>query len=130
MSMHRLLPFLTILFAIGCATGQSGEREARSSANVVTAEELEAATESNMYDFVRSRRPGWFQRARPTTIAGAGGSHPLLVYMDGTRLGAIESLRTVTPSSLRLARFLSSSEAQLRFGTGHLNGAIELLTRR
>lgn len=131
MFFQRLLPFgCTLLMVLGCASAPAGERRERASANVVAAGELEAATESNMYEFVRARRPEWLQRARPATIAGAGGGYPLLVYMDGTQLGDVESLRSVRPNALRSARFLAPSDAQLRFGSGHLNGAIELITRR
>jgi hypothetical protein len=51
------------------------------------------------------------------------------VYVDGTRYGNLESLRQIVPSGIFSVRYYSPSNAEARFGPGHLLGAIEVTTR-
>jgi len=48
--------------------------------------------------------------------------------VDGTRFGNIETLRQLVPGIAQAVRYYSPSEAEARFGPGHLNGAIEVFT--
>jgi hypothetical protein len=129
------LPLTTMAIVWACcsggATSQSGSREpapARRS-DVVTMEELErASSTSTLYDALRNLRPNWFRR-NPTTLRPQA-EGDIVVYLDQSRLGGPEALRTIAVSSVTAVRYYNPSEAQSRFGLGHLHGAIQVITSR
>lgn len=100
---------------------------ARRDPNVITAEEITARPAQTLYDAVRALRPEWMMRNRPTALMPQQEGQ-LIVYVDGTRFGNVESLRQFVPSSVQTVRYYSPSAAEARFGPGHLHGAIEVIT--
>ena len=90
-------------------------------------EELSTTTSTTLYDAVRALRPAWMLRSRPTAVLQQQQAQ-LIVYVDGTRYGTMESLRQLSTSGVVSVRFYSVGAAQARFGAGHLLGAIEVTT--
>lgn len=120
---------LFFLAAFGLATGlaacassgASGERGPRRDPNMITAEELTDYSTVSALDAIRRLRPRWLQ--------GRGNMRPQLV-LDGARLTNLEDgLQSVQATSVREMRYLSASDATMRFGTNYLGGAIEVITR-
>jgi hypothetical protein len=92
------------------------------------AEELAGTNGSTAYDAVRQLRPAWIMRSRPTAVLQRNQAQ-LIVYVDGIRYAAgIESLRLLPLRSVASLRYFSPGSAEARFGSGHLLGAIEVLT--
>lgn len=125
---------LSALLLTACASGGGGTaREpgtsARRDANVITAEEIATITAQTLYDAVRNLRPQWMMRSRPTAMLQQNQGE-LIVYLDRTRFGNMESLRQINPGSVQAVRYYSPSAAEGRFGPGHLLGAIEVTTTR
>ncbi len=118
---------LLLAASAGGAAAQTPARKPRRDPNLITAEEIASKSAQTLYDAVRALRPAWMMRARPTALMpqNEGG---LLVYVDGTRFGNIETLRQLVPGIAQAVRYYSPSEAEARFGPGHLNGAIEVFT--
>jgi hypothetical protein len=91
---------------------------------VITAEELNQTGESNVYMAVQRLRPQWL-RARPRgQTRMAGPEADVVVYIDATRYGSINSLQSLAVGGIYEIRRYDASEATNRFGTGHVNGAI------
>ena len=116
----------------GCGHGASqAAREpvpVRSS-DVVTMEELaRVATSSTLFEALHALRPAWFRR-NPTTLRPQAESD-VVVYLDQSRLGGPETLRTIQVNAATVIRHYSASEAEARFGPGHLHGAIRVSTTR
>jgi hypothetical protein len=57
---------------------------------------------------------------------GRSGAMTVIVYVDGTRMGGVQELKRIPSQDVREIRFLSASDAQLRYGTGHAAGAIQV----
>jgi hypothetical protein len=53
----------------------------------------------------------------------------VVVYMDNVKFGGAETLRQLHPSVARRLQYLTASQAETRFGVGHPNGAIVVLTK-
>jgi hypothetical protein len=128
-----LVPLAALaLGACASSAGGSAPRtdapSGRRDANLITAEEIAAQPAQTLYDVVRALRPAWMMRRRPTALMPQNEGQ-LLVYVDGTRFGSMESLRQLLPSSVQSIRYYSSSAAEAKFGTGHLQGAIEVTTK-
>ena len=51
------------------------------------------------------------------------------VYLDGVVFGGVESLATISAREVLEVHWLSAFDATTRYGTGHVNGAIEVTTR-
>lgn len=128
-----------LAIAAACASTDGARRGADSA--VITAEEVAASPVNNAYDLVQALRPRWLnergqQRLTTTQRRDAAGravrgmdTSAIVAYVDGTRLGDVNALRTVNTSDIRSVRHLNSSEATLQFGSGHTHGAILVTTR-
>lgn len=130
MNTHLAIPILAGALITACASGSGAsraERGPRPDPNVITAEELGRSTATTLYDAVRALRPAWMLRSRPTAVLQVQQAQ-LIVYVDGTRYGTMESLRQLSPNGLVSVRYYSAGDAQARFGPGHLLGAIEVST--
>lgn len=82
---------------------------------------------TNMWEVINQRRPHWLRPA-----AGASGMHAYTqdptIYVDGNRSGGVELLRSISASAVAGARYLSTSEAQARYGLVATGPVIELTT--
>lgn len=112
---------LAMGLAACASSGGSDERGPRRDPNVITAEELTDFSTVSALDAIRRLRPRWLQ--------GRANMRPQLV-LDGARLTNLEDgLQSVQATSVREMRYLSASDATMRFGTNYLGGAIEVITR-
>ena len=127
----RAFRFFTIALLVaavaGCAsTSSTSRRSASRDTRVLTAEEIRQSSAANMYEVIRSYRPEWLIKRGQTSINLEG---DIVVYVDNVALGGPESLRTIDVHSVQSARFMTASEAQMRYGVGHMHGAIVVTTR-
>ncbi len=117
--------------ATSAGSGTTADRPApaqRYNANVITAAELSRISATSLEEAVRALRPTWLRNAPSTIRPGAEGT--VVIYLDRVRLGGPENLRQINPMQVSEVRYYSPSEAELRFGPGHLHGAIEVTTAR
>jgi len=124
--MKALLVVAPALLLASCTT-RPGAPTPRSDPNLITAEEIAAKPGPTLYDVVRALRPAWMMRNRPTALMPQNEGE-LIVYVDGTRYDNIDSLRKFVPNAVQTVRYYSPSDAEARFGPGHLHGAIEVIT--
>ena len=118
---------LLLLVTAACASSTQGSRTAgRRDARLLSAEEIRATSASNLYDVIRSHRPEWLIKRGQTSINLEG---DIVIYVDNVALGGPESLKSIDVQSVQSARFLNASEAQMRYGVGHMHGAIVVVTR-
>jgi hypothetical protein len=123
---------------------QASLRQARrGDQEIISQEEVQAATVASVYDLVESLRPAWL-RQRGTKSFSEGdkvsggmegtfvtpGLPTIMVYQDNSRLGGVESLRTLPLADVGTVQFLNPAQATYRFGTGHAHGVILITTRR
>ena len=111
--------FGLVTLGAACASGGGGERAPRRDPNLITAEELADYHNLDCHDAVRRLRPRWLQsRAGDPTVV-----------RDGSRLGpASEHLAQIRVGQVASIRYLSATEATMRFGTGVQGGAIVVTT--
>lgn len=120
------LVVLLLLTAACASTSQGPRTSGRRDARQLTAEEIRTSSASNLYDVIRSQRPEWLIKRGQTSINLEG---DIVVYVDNVALGGPESLKSIDAQSVQAARFLNASEAQMRYGVGHMHGAIVVTTR-
>jgi len=139
----RLLVGVLILGAVAgaCASGGSSGGTAssatatpagpRGSANVITEAEIAATGLQTVYEVVERLRPNMLRtRGQMGRLSGAAGTDPgassstVKVFLNGTQMGDVSTLRNIQASSVRRVEYLSASDATTRFGTGVDAGAI------
>jgi hypothetical protein len=114
------------------------------SPNLITADEIARVNAQNAYEAVQKLRPAMLRPRQVASANGQGGvsqgspaksgtattSGELVVYVDGTRLGDIGQLRGIPAFSIASMRYYSASEAQMKWGSGHPGGVIEVTSKR
>jgi hypothetical protein len=129
MRSSRLAALAALLVVTAaCASSQTEARRTtgRRDARLLTAEEIKSSSASNLFDVIRSHRPEWLIKRGQTSINLEG---DIVVYVDNVSLGGPESLKGIDVHSVQVVRFLNASEAQMRYGVGHMHGAIVVTTR-
>jgi hypothetical protein len=126
MRSSRLAVLLFVTAACASSPAQGPRTSGRRDARLLSAEEIRMSSGSNLYDVIRSYRPEWLVKRGQTSINLEG---DIVVYVDNVALGGPESLKSIDVQSVQSARFLTASEAQMRYGVGHMHGAIVVTTR-
>ena len=110
-----------------CASGAvTQSASATGGRYLITEAELQAATERTLYEMIQRQRPT-FLRSRQVRSNTTPNPEPVHVFVDGTRVEGLESLRLFSPKNVKEVRFYEPSEANVRFGTGHHGGLIAVM---
>lgn len=124
--LATLAVMLLVTAACASSSTQARRTAGRRDARLLGAEEIRTSSASTLYDVIRSHRPEWLIKRGQTSINLEG---DIVVYVDNIALGGPESLKSIDVQSVQSVRFLNASEAQMRYGVGHMHGAIVVTTR-
>lgn len=97
--------------------------------DVITAAEIVAARVTDAYQAVAQLRPEFLRRRAFSTIP-AFAAPEVTVYLDELPFGPVESLRSIPLERVRLIRFISAQDADLRWGGTHTAGAVLVTTMK
>ncbi len=92
----------------------------------ISAEELAELGSGNALEAVRRLRSSWL---RTRGVANPAGGDPIVVYLDGVRVGELAALEEVRIASVEEIRRLKGTDAVTRYGRGHDSGAIVVTTK-
>ena len=122
---------MVALSAAACSSSGSAAASGtpRAAPNLITAEEISKSSVQNALEAVQKLRPAMLRRPNVAS-ANAQSKGELVVYVDNTRYGPVENLRQIPASSISALRYYSASEAQMKWGSNHPGGVIEVLTKR
>jgi outer membrane cobalamin receptor len=123
--MRTIALLLLVLAASACAS--SGSRTGRSS-DLITAEEIEAASVSTAYEAIQRLRPAFLRGRGQSSFSNPGADLPI-VYVNGIRTGSVDQLHSIPAQDVQTIRYVNASDATTRYGTGHTGGIIEVTTR-
>jgi hypothetical protein len=139
----RLIATVGFLVVAGaCASGGSATasdgavpaRAQRGNLNLITKAEIDSAPPelANAYELVNRLRPT-MMRARGRSSGTSGSSSAAeqpAAYLDNQRLGNLDLLQTVIRASIQEIRYISATDAAVRWGLGHPAGVIQVITKR
>lgn len=127
---RRALVLALGLFSSACAAASTSTRPVRSAGrDVITAAEIVASRVTDVYQAVSQLRPE-FLRKRSGVLIAPYRVPQVIVYLDELEFGTAESMRHIPLSRVRLIRYLSATEADLRWGGHHPAGVIHVSTLR
>jgi len=118
---YCLYLFLVAAFFIGCASTR-GEKSTKGSRYLITAKEIAESSANDAYEAIQSLRPGLLNRDQRRSIDWSGQTE-VVVYINGIKYGNKESLKTISAMEIAEIKYLTSSEATMRFGSDHAGGA-------
>jgi len=93
----------------------------------MTAEEILEGSANNALEVVRLLRPEWLVQRGQHAFNGFG-MDDLRAYLDDIELGGVTTLAQVDVQSIESIRFLDAAQATARWGAGHTQGAIQVMT--
>lgn len=118
----RLLLLAAALSLSACLPPSSGPAPRRAGGDApIQRTELVRLGSRDAFTAVQALRPRWLLARHPQTLSGRDG---VVVYFETLRLGGLEALRDMSTNDIGAIQYLRPAAAQLRFGAGHLNGAI------
>ena len=132
-ALHAALLAIAISSTFGCASG-APRASTGSNSNVITAEEIAAGSGSTAYEVIQRLRPRYLRTRGAVQGSPSGSTNNIepvdvVVYVNDNRVGNSEQLRQISVSQIREIRYYSASEATTKWGTGHIAGAIQVVSR-
>lgn len=128
MHLFRASPFVLALALAGaaCAPARPGGAAPSRDSYILRADEIAAANVSTAYDAV--------MRLRPQFLSGRGRSafgddQGVRFYIDGIPQTSVEDLRSISAGDVVYIRYLSATDATIRYGTGFSTPIVYVLTR-
>jgi hypothetical protein len=117
-----------VMASAGCAVRRSGIAPG-GNPMIVTASQIAKLHATTAYDvvtmthdeFLHSRGREQFDPRIPAT--------PPDVYLDDTFYGDVSTLREIEAGDIEQIRFWQSYDAQYKFGTNHVGGVIQVITK-
>ena len=102
----------------------SAKPKIKRSANLITREEIQAFAPNaeTAYDVVKQLRSLWLQQRGASSLTQT--AHEVQIYVDGVLRGGPSVLTEIRGAEVRELQRLSPSDAALRYGVNHENGAI------
>jgi hypothetical protein len=131
-SIQRILLLACTMVMASCASAPSdGSRIARNP-TLISFEEIQASTATNLYDLITASRPAWFRQRTGSSTAGNASAvdadDGIKVYFNQSRQGGVAELRQMDLAGVTSITFLDAAAATQRWGTGHTHGAVLVLT--
>ena len=131
---HLLIAAAVISGCSGASSGTSGTpAPSRESApDYITSVEVAATPVANVHDLITRLRPHWL-RTQPVSIRSNTRTDVVVVYLDDTRIGDIQSLRTLSTSGVATLRYYDAVRAATVLrnpGPDPVAGAIVITTSK
>jgi hypothetical protein len=110
---------------------------------LIARDEVERSHANNAYELVQASRAQWLQTRGNDGARGGGldlrhgattatlsDVSVIAVFVDGRRIGSLEVLSSIARTEVDRVEYYDGVEAQQRWGSGHPQGAIHVITRR
>lgn len=121
-----LRPALISLLVSACAARATPNSSPQEDRGVLTQAQLIEHGFANALEAVQALRPNWLQTRGASTLIAS--QTRVLVYLDDSRLGGIETLSSVTTPSIVTIRRIDGIAATGRWGLDHGQGVILIST--
>jgi hypothetical protein len=124
-SFGRLCLVLALLATFGCSRTTRDPSLPRVERNVLTHEQVLETRTTNAYEAVETLRSNWLRTRGIDSFSSPG---QVLVYFNETRLGGVETLRSIGLNDIGYIRYFDGREASARWGLDHGHGVIYITT--
>lgn len=109
-----------------CASGGGGATDGvRRDPNLLTAADMVDVNNLSVYDAVQRLRPNWLRPRGATSVVSAGDNVPAV--MVDNAFHNLDYLRNLQVNGVDLIRYIDARDATTRYGTGYVNGIVEVV---
>lgn len=122
---------LAALLAVMCCLAVSpstshAQKKKKPQRDLVTRDEImeSAQREDDLYAALRSLRPRFLEPPTGVRSMVNGGPAPTMVIIDGKPMGNLETLRSITASTVEEARYVEPGKAGMEYGQSASGGAV------
>ena len=123
-----VLGWAAILVATsGCAARSPHDSAPPVDRDLLTQEDLREHRFSTVFEAIEALRSNWLRERGPDSFSIPG---HVQVYLDDSRLGGVEALRTLPLANVLYIRHVNGVDAAARWGLDHGQGVILVSTRR
>lgn len=125
----RFLLLLSFALVTSCASSggtAAPQGKARSSADLISRDEIQKGHWQNAYELIQELRPRWLRAHGADSIHGE--APDVQVRVDDNLLGGVSTLRGVSTNEISSIQFVDPVTAAARWGGDHANGAILIST--
>ena len=112
--------------ASSAAPGAPGAAPARPNRNVITQEQMVQQHFKNAYEAVQALHPNWLTTRGTDSFRSPS---QVWVYLDDAKLGGVDQLTTIAPSTVGTIRHFNGVDASARWGLDHGAGVIQVISR-
>ena len=133
---------LLLSLLTGCASRSTGtdrpaasrdepaeaDPDARPSRDVISEDEIDTVEFQSAYEVVEALRPRWLMNRGITSFIDPRPDFPE-VFLDGTSVGELDYLWTVSAIHVKELRYWGPERAGVRFGMGYPRGVIEIISK-
>ncbi len=126
--MRFVLAITSFAVMLGCHHQPTPPDGGGSLRNVITREQIDATTSSNVYDLI-ARLRGEFLRDRGRVSIKTNQRERAVVFLNDQEYGIPETMRNIPPSRVGEIRFYNGPEAVVKFGSQYGGGVIQLVSR-
>jgi hypothetical protein len=123
LALRSVLLALSLTFA--CVSTPRSARSSSADAAEITDEQLAERHYQNLYDAVVALRSNWLSTRGTDSFRTPS---QVIVYLDDSRLGGIESLSGLSTQGIASVTHLNGIDATARWGIGHSAGVIAVHT--
>ncbi|MGI9043788.1 MAG: hypothetical protein ACR2GK_06640 [Gemmatimonadaceae bacterium] len=128
-----LIPVVAVLTLAGCASSSSSPtRVTQSSRDKITSVEIQHTSATSALDLVNKLRPQWLRQAGIASIGSGVRTQVTLVYLDGSRIGGLEALRSIPASGITGMEWIPATRAAIMLpdiGSDAISGVISISTK-
>lgn len=124
----RILTIAAAALVTLSACGGRSSHVAPVDRNRITADEIAKSNAANAYEAVERLRPAFLRTRGSQSLQNQEPPTPM-IYIDGMRYGALQSLASVPTLGIVSIEYLGAIEATQRFGLGNEGGAIMITTK-
>lgn len=132
LSLARSYATVTLALTVSACASSGNPKTTEASRDVVTSIEIDATTANSAYDLINRLRPNWLRSMGPGSIGGGVRTQEIVVYLDDSRLGGLDALRSLSTAGIRSMRFLDATRAATvlhNVGSEPIAGAIVISTK-
>jgi hypothetical protein len=108
----------------------SKPQELHSGVDVLKEDAIEAMRVGTAYDVVARSHSEYLHSRGRESLDARTPAVPAHVFLDDTFYGDIATLKQIPASQVSEMRFFQAYEAQYKFGTGHMGGVIQVITKQ
>ena len=123
----RYIGVMSVVLLTGLLPACSSAVRARTDLEVITREQLLEHNFQTAYEAVQALHSNWLN-VRPNTLGPGGPQADVQIYHDQVRLGGPTELRNIDVRTIDHIQHYDAVAATTRWGIGHSQGAIQVLS--